>query len=313
MGAQARQPVLDARASCTSTRRTRRTVLVLDQEMPPIAAKTTREYVRHIRIRSERLSKFWGRDMYLGAHVLVPEGFDAHPQARYPLMVFHGHFPDDISGFRTEPPDPNLKPDYSERFHLAGYNRIEQQEAYDFYQKWIGADFPRFLVVEIQHANPYYDDSYAVNSANLGPYGDAINKELIPEIERRSAASGRAGRASRTAARRAAGRRSRRRCSIPTCTTVPSPPAPTRSTSAPTRSINLYEDRNAYTLQGEAPNSGAPGNPQLPGRGVRDPARRELHGLALATTAAPGGSTTSGRPCSRRWARMVTRSRSSTR
>ena len=46
-------------------------------------------------------------------------------------------------------------------------------------------DFPRMLVVEIQHANPYYDDSYAVNSQNLGPYGDAITYELIPEIERR--------------------------------------------------------------------------------------------------------------------------------
>lgn len=78
-----------------------------------------------------------------------------------------------------------MKPDYSERFHLAGYNRIQQQEAYAFYQKWISADFPRFLVIEIEHANPFYDDSYAVNSANLGPYGDAINKELIPEVERR--------------------------------------------------------------------------------------------------------------------------------
>jgi hypothetical protein len=38
--------------------------------------------------------------------------------------------------------------------------------------------------VEIQHANPYYDDSYAVNSANLGPYGDAIETELIPAIEK---------------------------------------------------------------------------------------------------------------------------------
>ncbi|MFW8303895.1 hypothetical protein, partial [Klebsiella pneumoniae] len=32
---------------------------------------------------------------------------------------------------------------------------------------------------------PYYDDSYAVNSANAGPYGDAIQYELIPELERR--------------------------------------------------------------------------------------------------------------------------------
>jgi len=46
------------------------------------------------------------------------------------------------------------------------------------------------LLVTIQHANPYYDDSYAVNSANLGPYGDAITYELLPEIERRYRAVG---------------------------------------------------------------------------------------------------------------------------
>ena len=160
-------------------------VLKLDKVIAPIAPPVDTPYVRHVRIKSELLSKFWGRDVYLGAHVLVPEGFDAHPKARFPLMVFHGHFPDDISEFQTTPPDPGLKPDYSDRFHLAGYNRIQQQEAYDFYKTWISKDFPRFLVIEIQHANPYYDDSYAVNSANLGPYGDAINKELIPYIEKR--------------------------------------------------------------------------------------------------------------------------------
>ena len=162
-----------------------RTALILDQQIPAIAAKSDSEYIRHIRIKSELLSKFWGRDVYLGAHVLVPKDFDKHPEAHYPLMVFHGHFPEDISGFRTAPPDADLKPDFSRRFHLAGYNRIQQAEAYAFFQKWTAADFPRFLVVEMEHANPYYDDSYAVNSANLGPYGDAINKELVPEIERR--------------------------------------------------------------------------------------------------------------------------------
>ncbi len=159
--------------------------LTLDQEIPPIAPPQDTKYVRHLRIRSERLSKFYGTDMYLGANVLVPEGFDQHPEAHYPLIVNHGHFPPDFDGFRTEPPDPNLKPDYSERFHLSGYNKIVQQEAYDFYKKWTGPGFPRMLIVEIQHANPYYDDSYAVNSANVGPYGDAIMYELIPEIERR--------------------------------------------------------------------------------------------------------------------------------
>jgi hypothetical protein len=159
--------------------------VLLDRTIAPIEPKTDTVFVRHIRIRSELLSRFWGRDVYLRAHVLVPKDFDQHPEAHYPLMVFHGHFPDDISGFRETPPDPDLAPDYSQRFHLAGYNRIQQQEAYEFYQKWISPKFPRFLVVEIDHANPYYDDSYAVNSANLGPYGDAINTELIPEIEKR--------------------------------------------------------------------------------------------------------------------------------
>ena len=156
----------------------------LDQEIPPIPDPKDTKYIRHIKIRSALLSKFWGRPMYLGANILVPEGFDEHPEAHFPVAINHGHFPADLEGFRTEPPDPNLKPDYSDRFHIAGYNRIQQAEAYKFYQQWIAPGFPRFLVVEIRHANPYYDDSYAVNSANLGPYGDAIETELIPQIEK---------------------------------------------------------------------------------------------------------------------------------
>jgi hypothetical protein len=159
--------------------------IVLENEIPPIPELKDTKYIKHIRIRSERLTKFWGRPMYLGAHILLPAGFAEHPTARYPICIFHGHFPADFGGFRTEPPDPNLKPDYSDRFHVSGYNRMEQEEAYKFYKTWTGPDFPRMLIVEIQHANPYYDDSYAVNSANLGPYGDAITYELIPEIERR--------------------------------------------------------------------------------------------------------------------------------
>ncbi|HYA48278.1 MAG TPA: hypothetical protein VEG35_01150, partial [Burkholderiales bacterium] len=148
--------------------------IALDQEIPPIPPPKDTKYVRHERIQSALLTKFWGRPMFIGACLLLPEGFDSHPDARYPLMVFHGHFPHTISGFRDTPPDPDLKPDYSERFHIPGYNRIQEKYAYDFYKEWTGPGFPRVIVMEIQHANPYYDDSYAVNSANLGPYGDAI-------------------------------------------------------------------------------------------------------------------------------------------
>ncbi|MBH09417.1 MAG: hypothetical protein CMG74_03515 [Candidatus Marinimicrobia bacterium] len=156
----------------------------LDKEIPSIDQPEDTQYVRHIKIKSKLLTKFWGRPMHLGAHILLPHGFDEHPEAKYPLMIFHGHFPRDFSGFRVEPPDPDLIPDYSERFQLEGYNRIVQDHDHQFYKDWISKDFPRVIVIEIQHPNPYYDDSYAVNSANLGPYGDAITYELIPYIEK---------------------------------------------------------------------------------------------------------------------------------
>jgi hypothetical protein len=157
----------------------------LDEVVPPIPDPPSTKYVRHEKILSERLTKFWGRPMHLGAHVLLPEGFDRHPDARYPLVINHGHFPHTLEGFREDPPDPDLKPDYSERFRLAGYNRIQEEHAHQFYEDWKSAGYPRYLLVEIQHANPYYDDSYAVNSENLGPYGDAITYELLPHLEKK--------------------------------------------------------------------------------------------------------------------------------
>jgi len=157
--------------------------VVMDQVIPPIEPPADTKYIKHIRMRSPLLSEFWGEDMFVGAHILLPEGYDENPDARYPLMIFHGHFPADFGGFRPVPPDPDLEPTYSARFDVDGYNIIQQQEAHDFYKTWTSDDFPRFIVVEIQHATPYYDDSYAVNSASQGPYGDALTYELIPYIE----------------------------------------------------------------------------------------------------------------------------------
>ena len=158
--------------------------LQITEEIPPIEAVADTEYIKHIKIKSEKLSAFWGRPMYLQANVLVPYGFNAKSDERYPLMVFHGHFPDTFGGFRTTP--PTAVPEdgiYNSRFGITGYQYIQEKEAYDLYSQWTSADFPRFIAIEIQHQNPYYDDSYAVNSANIGPYGDAITYELIPHIE----------------------------------------------------------------------------------------------------------------------------------
>lgn len=171
--------------------------IVLDKKNPPIEPAKDTKYVKHIRMKSELLSKFWGRDMYLGAIVVLPEGFDTHPNAKYPLAVYQGHFQQTVNGWRVTPPDPSLPPydrdsvvKYCPNGHegnwcaKVGYDRVLAEYEHNFYKEWTGAGFPRVLMLTIQHANPYYDDSYAVNSANLGPYGDAINNELIPHVER---------------------------------------------------------------------------------------------------------------------------------
>ena len=156
----------------------------LNNEIPEIEPIEDSNYIKHIKIQSKLLSEFWGRPMFLQANVLLPKGFKKTGSKRYPLMVFHGHFPNTFRGFRNKPPDaPKKDSIFNERFGITGYKFIQENEAYNFYKQWISKSFPRFMVIEIQHQNPYYDDSYAVNSANLGPYGDAITYELIPYIE----------------------------------------------------------------------------------------------------------------------------------
>jgi len=145
----------------------------LSQVCPPAPKLQDTRYIKHIQIQSKRLSAFWGRPMHLGAVLLLPYGFKEHPNSRYPLMINHDHHRFTFHEFRPEPPDSQSHP---QRRHY-------QEMAYQFYKKWTSPNFPRVVLMLIKHANPYYDDSYAVNSANLGPYGDAINTELIPYVE----------------------------------------------------------------------------------------------------------------------------------
>ena len=87
-------------------------------------------------MQSDLLTAFWGRPMHLGAVVLLPEGFDEHPDARYPLVVNHGHFPATFGGFREEPPDPDLAPDYSVALPASRGTTGSQssRRRYDFYE-----------------------------------------------------------------------------------------------------------------------------------------------------------------------------------
>jgi hypothetical protein len=154
--------------------------LSLDREIPGFPERHDTKYVKHVSIQSELLTAFWGKPTSVEAIVLLPEGWDEHPDARYPLMVYQGHHHREFYtpvGFRETAPTATEG--------LEGSELAYAEASYRFYQDWTGAEFPRFILVTIQHANPYYDDSYAVNSENLGPYGDALTYELIPHIESR--------------------------------------------------------------------------------------------------------------------------------
>jgi hypothetical protein len=132
--------------------------LVANQKVPPIEMPANTPWVERFRFQSPMLSKFWGRPIYLGATVLLPKDYRTSTIS-YPVLYEQGHF-------STGAP-------------------LRFEEGGDLHREWIKDNFPRTIVVTFQHPTPYFDDSYAVNSVNNGPYGDAIMQELIPEIEKR--------------------------------------------------------------------------------------------------------------------------------
>ncbi|MBV8051815.1 MAG: hypothetical protein JOZ80_11540 [Acidobacteriaceae bacterium] len=168
--------------------------LVLNVVLPQVDTPDDTAWVKHLKFQSKLLSTFWGRPMYLGATVLLPKGYDSHPDVHYPVIYLQGHFsleapfgfdpdskPENVTPARKrlntiEPPRP---------LQLVNEALVRNESPYEFYKAWTSENFPRVIAVTFQHPTPYYDDSYAVNSANLGPYGDAIMQELIPTIEER--------------------------------------------------------------------------------------------------------------------------------
>ncbi len=143
--------------------------LVCDKVIPPVEIPTDTKWVKRIKFQSKILTDFWGQPIYLGATVLLPKGYDDHPDVFYPVNYHQGHF--------------SLRPPHGFREDDPGEND-RRRAGYEFYKFWTSDDAPRMIAVTWQHPCPYYDDSYAVNSPNVGPYGDAIMQELIPEIER---------------------------------------------------------------------------------------------------------------------------------
>ncbi len=151
--------------------------LVTDKVIPPVQVPPDTPWVKRVKIQSALLTKFWGHPIYLGATVLLPKGYETHPNVRYPVLYLQGHF-----GLRA--PMYFTTDESSESAQMRGaFRNAGFETGYEFFQRWNGRDFPRMIVVTFQHPTVYFDDSYAVNSANNGPYGDALLTELIPYLE----------------------------------------------------------------------------------------------------------------------------------
>ena len=117
--------------------------------------------MKYVRLRSELLSKFHGRPIYLRAGVVLPRDFAKDKDQRYLLRVHTGGF--------------------GERF-----NEAEQlmQEKHSFRKAWLADDAPRMVLLHLDGAGPF-GDPYQVNSDNNGPYGDAVTRELITYVEQK--------------------------------------------------------------------------------------------------------------------------------
>ncbi len=154
--------------------------LTLTKIIPPIPPIPDTRWVKRIKIKSPSLSKWWGHDTYIGATVLLPKGFDEETTRRYPAVYQQGHFGEGAPFGFTEDEGSETPEQRAARL-----TRSAREPGWQFAKSWMQDDMPRVVAISWQHPTPWYDDSYAVNSANSGPYQDALLNELVPELEKR--------------------------------------------------------------------------------------------------------------------------------
>lgn len=131
--------------------------LLAQESLPTGEAPTpTGEGIELVRIRSELLSAYWGREIHLEAGVVLPPD---HALGRRWATAY------DIHGFGGS--------------HRVAWNRGPQL------RKSMREDgYPPMLYVFLNGSCPQGHHEFA-DSVNNGPWGEALLRELIPEIERR--------------------------------------------------------------------------------------------------------------------------------
>jgi len=117
---------------------------------------TDHELAKMVNFKSELLSEFWKKPMYLKTSVLLPHNYSTDKQ-------------------------------YAIRYNVAGYggrytriNRLLNDD--EFMKWWDSPKSPQIITVFLDGEGPF-GDSYQMDSDNSGPYGESLIKELIPHIE----------------------------------------------------------------------------------------------------------------------------------
>ena len=139
--------------------------LELTQKIPTEQLPQDTEFVKFVKLKSELLSKFHERPIYLRAGIILPKDFASQPSRKFPLRVHIGG--------------------YGSRFTTV--QRMLQNP--DFKSAWSAPDAPQMILVQLDGDGPF-GDCYQVNSDNNGPYGDAVTRELIPHLEQKFRAIG---------------------------------------------------------------------------------------------------------------------------
>lgn len=124
-----------------------------------VCAQNTQSLVVEHDLESEALNDFHGKTTTVKFSILLPSGYKTNPDKRYPV-----------------------------RYNVAGYggryNRVDRLlKNKDFSNWWLSAEAPQIITVFLDGHGPF-GDPYQLNSANSGPYGDVLMKEIIPLVDK---------------------------------------------------------------------------------------------------------------------------------
>ena len=135
--------------------------LELTHQIPPEQLPAETDQIKFVNLQSKLLTQFHGRQVFLRAGIILPRNYAREPLRRYPLWIR-------IGGLNTR------------------YSSVTRPmaEKSDFRKTWLANGTPEFILLQLDGAGPF-GDPYYVNSANNGPYGDALIQELIPHVESR--------------------------------------------------------------------------------------------------------------------------------